>query len=46
MVELLAAATGPVGSRLGRWFAFVLLACAVVGSAGSNWPGGARRRLR
>jgi hypothetical protein len=30
MVELLAAAWGAVGLELGRWFAFVLLACAVV----------------
>jgi hypothetical protein len=28
--ELLAAAAGPVGSRFEAWFAFVLLACAVV----------------
>jgi hypothetical protein len=30
VVELLAAVAGAVGSRLGRWFAFVLLACTVV----------------
>jgi hypothetical protein len=31
MVELLTAAAGAVGRDSGRWFAFVLLACAVVG---------------
>jgi hypothetical protein len=31
MVELLAAAWGAVGPDSERWFAFVLVACAIVG---------------
>jgi hypothetical protein len=30
VAELLAAAAGALGPGLGRWFAFVLVACALV----------------